>query len=354
MRGVDGPSIVESDSQIMHERDYGTRLHITVRRCPMRCRTRLGIVAPAHRSRDRTRADRPASLSRLDAGRDTTAHRREATGRTLVANQTGDSGRAGSASRRVTRSVVCRSRDRRLRIPPGEESSSTVRPCREPPVIPIPTDSSLGCERDVSHPLRKVWSARTSDRVNAAQLVTGSTTKPKGQTGGTLWWGSVVAEEIGGRRQRHSRAQREYRLRCRTTGRLRSVYVAEWRVSAAGYGASTARSTRESLFMPQSAPEQRSSVPVRGFCGAVSGAATTARSWWPLAAMWFALSVVSAVPQWPGVFTVDSQAMYRSGLEGNVSDWYAPLHTAAGAPPDASACLSGSSPSPESASSSRR
>lgn len=49
----------------------------------------------------------------------------------------------------------------------------------------------------------------------------------------------------------------------------------------------------------------------------------------PLGWVWLALVVMTVAPKWPGVFTVDSQAMYRSGLENEVSDWYAPLHAAA-------------------------
>ncbi len=34
---------------------------------------------------------------------------------------------------------------------------------------------------------------------------------------------------------------------------------------------------------------------------------------------------VVCVPVWPGIFTIDSQAMLRAALEGRISNWYAPL-----------------------------
>jgi hypothetical protein len=54
--------------------------------------------------------------------------------------------------------------------------------------------------------------------------------------------------------------------------------------------------------------------------------ASAPRAGWILGATWLALVLVATIPQWPGVFTIDSQVMYRTGLDGNVSDWYAPVH----------------------------
>ncbi|HEX9258804.1 MAG TPA: hypothetical protein VF855_04655, partial [Acidimicrobiales bacterium] len=39
------------------------------------------------------------------------------------------------------------------------------------------------------------------------------------------------------------------------------------------------------------------------------------------------LVLVVALPVWPGIFTVDSQVMYDDGRKGEVTNWYAPLHS---------------------------
>lgn len=38
-------------------------------------------------------------------------------------------------------------------------------------------------------------------------------------------------------------------------------------------------------------------------------------------------ALLVAAPAWPGIFTVDSQAILSDGISGRVSNWYAPLHS---------------------------
>ena len=53
-----------------------------------------------------------------------------------------------------------------------------------------------------------------------------------------------------------------------------------------------------------------------------------AQRWWPEALAVAAITALVVVPVWPGVFTIDSQVMYRAVVEGEISNWYAPVHQA--------------------------
>lgn len=37
------------------------------------------------------------------------------------------------------------------------------------------------------------------------------------------------------------------------------------------------------------------------------------------------LTLLVCVPVWPGIYTIDSQAILQAGRHGEVSNWYAPL-----------------------------
>jgi len=36
------------------------------------------------------------------------------------------------------------------------------------------------------------------------------------------------------------------------------------------------------------------------------------------------IAVVVYIPPWPGVFTVDSQAIYSDAIRGSITNWYSP------------------------------
>lgn len=46
---------------------------------------------------------------------------------------------------------------------------------------------------------------------------------------------------------------------------------------------------------------------------------------WPELVVVCVITAVVVVPIWPGVFTIDSQAMLRDASEGQISDWYSPV-----------------------------
>ena len=52
---------------------------------------------------------------------------------------------------------------------------------------------------------------------------------------------------------------------------------------------------------------------------------TGLRSLGPEALVVLGLTLVVVIPVWPGVFTIDSQAMLRAARADEISNWYAPV-----------------------------
>ncbi len=77
-----------------------------------------------------------------------------------------------------------------------------------------------------------------------------------------------------------------------------------------------------SILSNDSAPDASSRSDTSGGVGRQSDQHRWAPEW----ATVVVLVAIVSLPVWPGVHTVDSQALLRSALEGQISNWYSPLH----------------------------